>query len=171
MLQYPLGESTTQQLELIESLLGPIPSHMKSKQLISARTSELSAQSTLPALKTKLGSKMSEEALDFVQRTIRINPADRMTAQECVGHPLFKFISSSSARVSEVRPSAPSTTEDGHHEAIEEDIPLHYSSLISPGKNKARVKFEDDGEVLEDVVECMEVSPKKRCHRVKGGEC
>ena len=85
------GESEVDQLYVIQRVLGPLPKDLqeafqKNPRFLGLKFPDLSRPETL---QKRYVGKLSKEALNFIQETLKMSPGERITAAEALEHPYF----------------------------------------------------------------------------------
>ncbi|EQC37947.1 CMGC/CDKL protein kinase [Saprolegnia diclina VS20] len=110
------GESQLDQLRLIQEMLGPLPPSLAAKQPKGVSVSK----ATYPT--TSLRRAFSEtipfpEVLDFLERTVSLDPKKRLSARDALDHVLFAKL-----RQEDLVAEAQKKRRQRHHDDIEEEI-------------------------------------------------
>lgn len=85
------GESDIDQLYIIQKIIGCITSQQQKDFLRNPRYSGLKFPeiSNPQGLRKRYGNKIDEDSLDFMTKLLKMNPAERLTGEQCLQHPYF----------------------------------------------------------------------------------
>ena len=103
---------------MIQELLGPLPSALATRLPRGAAVVKKPTKSLLDVLGNR---KLPDGALDFLQRTLHVDPSERLSADQCLHHAFLKrlFDAEQQAHNRTRRRHSRTPDEDG----IEEEIP------------------------------------------------
>ncbi len=85
------GETQLEQIGLIQEVLGAFPKDYSNK-LPRTYVNKKKKSCLKDKMEGKKKKKMNPHVLDFIQRTVVLVPNQRMSAQECLHHPLFRSL-------------------------------------------------------------------------------
>lgn len=86
------GESEIDQLYLIQKVLGPLPKRHMEAFATNPRFSGMKIPDVKypETLHRKFNGRLSKKGISFLEQTLRLNPDDRLTSEECLRHPYFE---------------------------------------------------------------------------------
>ncbi|KAL7684116.1 putative protein kinase domain, cyclophilin-type peptidyl-prolyl cis-trans isomerase [Plasmopara halstedii] len=112
------GNTQIEQLNLIQSYLGPLPVSLRSK--VPRGASSIQAPSR--SFRESLGDRsLPPGALDFLVKTLQLEPRLRYSAQDCLNHPFLSSLRDAELRQTETRHRLRQVRESDE-ECIEERI-------------------------------------------------
>ncbi|XP_072170858.1 uncharacterized protein [Diadema setosum] len=129
------GESEIDQLFMIQKVLGPLPHYQMAVFDSSPRFSGLKfpSISVLEPLEKKYAGIINGVMLDFLSHTLRLDPAERFTIDQCLDHRAFH---TERLLRNEIRPKSAFTTRKYEEDSDEQqDVPAR------AGKRKSKIVF------------------------------
>lgn len=132
------GNTQIDQINLIQSYLGPLPSALVSR--VPRGVVPVSAASK--SFQELLGDrKLPEGTLDFLLSTLQLEPRSRLSAKQCLDHPFLRSLRDEEVRAREKRRHAGRASRWNDDEGIEEDIAgMEKSSCLDSVEYKADQK-------------------------------